>query len=148
MHSLDQELQNAIQKISSGDVKGARKILEKLQQFKSTSEIERLIGITYAFEQRYSESIDWFVNSIKLDNQNSAAHMNLGSAYQAIDLDISALTCFNESILINHKNVDALKNRGNLLFKQKNIRRPLRIMRVQSPLWRMMLICLQKKPLH
>lgn len=126
MYSLDQELQNAIQKISSGDVKGGREILKKLQQSKNTTETERLIGITYALEQQYSESIDWFVRSIKIDNQNSAAHMNLGSAYQAINLDISALECFNKAILINHNNIDALKNRGNLLFKLKKFQQALR----------------------
>jgi tetratricopeptide (TPR) repeat protein len=126
MHSLDQTIQHAVQKISTGDILAGRQILKEILQLKqSNSEVERLIGITYALQKKFSESLAWFQKAIQTSDRNSMAYMNMGSAYQAMGIEDKALENYDQSIEIEPRNLEALKNRGNLYFQRQKYQQAL-----------------------
>ncbi|MBT4890204.1 MAG: FkbM family methyltransferase [Rhodospirillales bacterium] len=97
-HGTNSEVINVLQLFNEGELQKSEVLCRKiLENNPDQSDVLHILGMINFATGRKKESIDHISRAIEINPKNSAAHINLGNSYVAIEQFESALACYKKA---------------------------------------------------
>jgi protein O-GlcNAc transferase len=106
----------AMECLQKNDLVGAERLLRKAQiLIPKDSELIRLLGVLFAFQNNKADALNMFDRSVKIEPKNWLAHLNRGNILKDLHKYAESMKCYDLAISLQPNHPEAYNNKGNLL---------------------------------
>jgi tetratricopeptide (TPR) repeat protein len=106
----------AMEYLRKNDLVGAERLLRKAKILSpKDSEVLRLLGVLFAFQNNRAEALNMFDRAIKVEPKNWLAHLNRGNVLKDLNKYAESMKCYDLAISLQSNHSETYNNKGNLL---------------------------------